>query len=138
MPPRPSTVPLPLSPEPDAAALALMPRRSRMDYPRRVDLTLGDAARVVRLIDAVPDAQGRPFLTLSAAVALALDIAANVIAAGELGRYRTPPPEPLPMPELSAAALAWLEGFRADVEAKAAKDAEAARKRDRSSGKRRR
>jgi hypothetical protein len=92
----------------------------------------------MRLIDAVPDAQGRPFLTLSDAVVLAFDVAANVVAAGQLVRFRTPPPEPLPVPELSAASLAWLEGFRADAEAKAAAAAEAAKKRDTSSAKRRR
>lgn len=107
-------------------------------YPRRVDLTLADADRVERLTAAVPDAQGRPFLSLRDAVALALDVAANVARAGDLDRYRTPPPPPLPVPELSAATLAWLEGFRADVEARATAAAEAAKRRDRSGGRRRR
>ena len=138
MPPRLNSMPRPLPPEPTGAELAAMARRSPLDYPRRVTLTIGDAARVMRLTDAVLNAQGQPFMTLSDAVVLAFDVAANVAAAGQLDHYRTPPPEPLPMPELSEAARAWFEGFKADAEAKAAAAAEAAKTRMRSSGKRRR
>ncbi|MBW6398660.1 hypothetical protein KPL78_12415 [Roseomonas sp. HJA6] len=131
-------MPKPLPPEPTAAALAAMARRSPLDYPRRVTLTLGDAGRVMRLIDAVPDANGRPFMTLRDAVALAFDVATNVVAAGELDRFRTSPPEPLPTPEPSAALLRWVEDHRAEIEAQTAAAAEAAKKRTASSGKRQR
>lgn len=138
MPPCLNSVPKPLPPEPAAPELAAMARRSPLDYPRRVTLGLGDAERVMRLIDALPEASGRPFMTLRDAVVLAFDVATNVVAAGALERFRTPPLPPIPVPEPSAALLRWIEDHRAEIEAKTAVAVEAAKKRMRSSTKRRR
>lgn len=106
------------------AALAAPP--PGFTYPLHLKLTLRDAEAVARLKNAAPNALGEPFLGLHDVITLALDVAANLAKAGELNRWRTPPPDvglaPLPEPtaEQHAAALAWVETFRADAEARAA------------------
>jgi hypothetical protein len=76
-----------------------------------VRLSFADAIRVHRLMLAVPNASGDPFLSPADTVRLA--------AAGELDRFRAPLPPLLPMPDTSEATRAWLEKAAGEARAKA-------------------
>ena len=58
-------------------------------------LNLADAENLNRVAAALPDKGGEPFLSDAGAVQAALAIAARVIEAGELERFRPQPPAPL-------------------------------------------
>lgn len=111
-------------PPPAAPALSALP----VPWPLTLRLSLQDAERVRRLVLAVPDAKGSPFLSPTDAMRLALEIAAQVAETGLLDRFRTRRPvvDVGPPMEVYEATRAWLERAGEEMRARAAK---AARKR---------
>jgi hypothetical protein len=101
-----------------------------------VRLSFADAIRVHRLMLAVPNASGDPFLSPSDTVRLAVEIATQVAAVGELDRFRAA--AVIPTAETSEATGVWLEKAAAEARAKAVATAKASKRAGLSGGVKRR
>jgi hypothetical protein len=103
-----------------------------------VRLSFAAAIRVHRLMLAVPNASGDPFLSPADTVRLAVEIAAQVAVAGEMDRFRAAPRHAIPVPEMTEATRAWLEKAATEARAKADATAKAAKRAGLSAGPQRR